>query len=32
MEPRLGSLEEVQSEADGGEAEVEQLWVRGCFQ
>lgn len=30
MEPRLGLLEEVQSEADGGEAEEEELWVRGC--
>lgn len=30
MEPRLGLLEEVRSEADGGEAEEEELWVRGC--
>lgn len=30
MEPRLGLLEEVQSEADAGEAEEEELWVRGC--
>lgn len=33
MEPRLALLEEVQSEADGGEAEEEELLVRGprCF-
>lgn len=30
MEPRLGLLEEVRSEADVGEEEEEELWVRGC--
>lgn len=30
MEPRLRSLEEVQSEAGGVEAEEEELWVRRC--
>lgn len=29
MEPRVELLEEEQSEAEGGEAEEEELWVRG---
>lgn len=30
MEPRVALLEEEQSEAEGEEAEEEELWVRGC--
>lgn len=30
MEARLGLLEEVLNEAEGEEAEEEELWVRGC--
>lgn len=30
MEARLELLEEVANEAEGDEAEEEELWVRGC--
>lgn len=30
MEARLELLEEVPNEAEGDEAEEEELWVRGC--
>lgn len=31
MEARLQLLEEAQNEAEGEEAEEEELWVRGCY-